>query len=112
MSNNLARNTTISEPGGTSTVTNLVTATGDWKDGLVASVQVKDSGGNLLREIDNTWIADATTNANPRLSSVLTTLSDTGQQSRIDFLQYDSNGCILDQKEYDFGLVLKREITV
>jgi RHS repeat-associated protein len=111
MSNNMVSQSTITDPGGTSTITNLYTASGDWKDGMVSSVQVTDSSGNRLREFDNTWTADASTNANPRLSSVLTTLSDTGQQSRVDFVSYDANGCVTDQKEYDFGLTLKREIS-
>jgi RHS repeat-associated protein len=110
MSNNMVSQSTIADPSGTSSVTNLYTAAGDWKDGLQSSIQIKDSNGKLLRQIDNTWTADATTNANSRLSSVLTTLSDTGQQSRVDFVSYDANGCVTDQKEYDFGLTLKREI--
>jgi YD repeat-containing protein len=109
ISNNLVSQSIIADPGGTSTITNLYTA-GDWKDGLVSSAQVKDSAGHLLREVDNTWISDSTGNTNPRLSSVLTNLSDTAQQSRVDFVSYDGNGCVTDQKEYDFGLVLKREI--
>lgn len=110
ISNNLVSQSTITDPSGTAAITNLYTASGDWKDGLVSSVQMKDSGGHLLREFDNTWTSDANTNANPRLSSLLTTLSDTGQQSRVDFLGYDAYGNVTDQKEYDFGLTLKREI--
>lgn len=109
MSNNMVSQTTITDPGGTATVATMFTASGDWKDGLVSIVQSRDGSGNVLRQITNNWTSDATTNANPRLSSVLTTLSDTGQQSRVDFVTYDVHGCITDQKEYDFGLVLKRE---
>lgn len=109
MSNNMLSQNTVTDPSGTATITNFYTSSGDWRDGLVSSVQVKDSSGKLLRESDNTWTADATSHANPRLSSILNTLSDSGQQSRVDFLGYDSYGNPTDQKEYDFGLTPFRE---
>ncbi len=109
ISNNLVSQTNIASPGGGVSTVNLYTTAGDWRDGLVSSTQSKDSGGHVLRETDNTWTADAGTNANPRISSLLNILSDTGQQSRTDF-GYDANGCVTDKKEYDYGLVLKREI--
>src|SRR5262249_10099218 len=110
MTNNLVSQSTITDPSGTQTITNLYTAANDWKDGLVSSVQVRDSTSHLLSQIDNTWTSDATTHANPRLSSIVTTLSDTGQQARLDFVTYDSYANVTDQKEYDFGLNLSREI--
>ena len=110
ISNNFVGQVNITDPSGAITSTNLFTASGDWRDGLVSSIQTTDSGNHDLRTMQPTWTADDITNANPRLSSMLTTLNDTGQQSRIDFLQYDNYGNILDQKEYDFGINLLREI--
>lgn len=109
ISNGVVGQSNITDPGGATTSTNLFTSATDWKLGLVSSVQIKDSANHVLREVDNTWGADTGTNANPRITSALSILSDTGQQSRTD-LTYDGNGNVTDEKDYDYGLTLKREV--
>lgn len=96
----------VTDPSGTKT-TVTVSASGDWKDGLPLSV-LSQSENTLLWQVDNAWTSDATTNFNPRFSSVTTTLKDTGQQSQTQFVSYDSNGNVTQQKEFDWGLVLRR----
>ncbi len=91
---------TVTSPGGTKTVTNLSA------EGHVSSVEIKDAANTVLRRADYTW----TTVGNPRITSITTTLSDTGQQSKVTF-GYTSYGNVSSVSEYDYGLVLKRITT-
>jgi RHS repeat-associated protein len=99
-SGNVVTAMSVTDPALTSTTTNLSPTTG-----LVTSVVIAN-GGTLFRTITDTW----STGANPVLTSVLTTLADSNQQSRTDFI-YDGFGNVTDMKEYDFGLVYKRHTT-
>ncbi len=95
---------TVTDPGGTKTVTTLNTS-GTYA-GLVSKVEIKDSANVVLRKMDNVWISDAG-GKNARLSTVTSTLSDTGQQSKVE-LTYTTFGNVSEVKEYDYGLVLTR----
>ena len=105
----LVTSSQVTDSAGTVTTTTL-SANSDWKDGLPLSV-VTQSGTTALKEVDNAWTADSTTNYNSRLSSFSTTLKDTGQQSQVLFLAYDPNGNATQVKEFDWGLVAKRYTT-
>ncbi|MBI2679290.1 MAG: RHS repeat protein, partial [Candidatus Koribacter versatilis] len=87
--------------------TSLKTKTNLDSNGLVTSV-VLSNGATTYRTITNTWTG--TPGSNPRVTAVVTTLNDTGQQSKVT-LAYDSYGNVNDVKEYDYGLVLTRQIT-
>jgi RHS repeat-associated protein len=83
------------------TVTNLDPATG-----LLSSVQREDSSGNVLHTTSYVWTTSGGANVP---SSVTATLNDTGQQSSVQYSNYDAFGNALDVKELDFGGALLRE---
>lgn len=66
----------------------------------------------------NQWTADSSTNKNARVCRAISTLHDTGQQSKVELLYSGettpcvaaatTNGNVIRQDEFDFGLVLKR----
>jgi RHS repeat-associated protein len=90
----------ITDPTGLKTKTNLDS------NGLVSSI-VTSNGTTTYRTLTNTWTG--TPGSNARITTVLTTLNDTSQQSKV-VLAYDSYGSVNDVKEYDFGLALTREV--
>lgn len=90
----------VTDPLGAVSVTNL-----DPSTGLISSVQMKDSSGNVLRTTAYGW----TTSGGANLpASVTTTLNDTGQQSSVQYSNYDNFGNPADVYEYDFGGALLR----
>ena len=82
------------------TVTNLDPATG-----LLSSVQTENSSGAVLRTITYAWTTSGGANVP---SSITTTLNDTGQQSSVQYSNYDTFGNAGDIYEYDFGGTLLR----
>jgi RHS repeat-associated protein len=74
---------------------------------LTSSVQVRDSSNTLKRQADYTWGTTGFPPVSTVLSNIVTTLSDTGQQSKVAY-GYDPWANITDVYEYDFGLTLKR----
>ncbi|MBI2678994.1 MAG: RHS repeat-associated core domain-containing protein [Candidatus Koribacter versatilis] len=94
-------------PSSTQTVTTLFT-TSDWKAGLTQSVQFHSSSGAPLRTATYAWVADATTNNNPRIGNVTTRLNDSNQLAQAIY-SYDSNGNVTELDEYDWGLNLARK---
>jgi RHS repeat-associated protein len=83
------------------TVTNLDPATG-----LLSSVQRKDSSGKILQTTSYIWTTSGGANVP---GSITSTLNDTGQQSSVQYSNYDAFGNTLDVKEFDFGGALLRE---
>lgn len=100
-SNGAVTSYSITDPTGLKAKTNLDS------NGLTSSVVISN-GTSTYRTTTNTW--SGAPGSNPRITSTLTTLNDTNQQTRID-LAYDSYGNVNDVKEYDYGLVLARHIT-
>jgi RHS repeat-associated protein len=92
----------LTDPNSTTTTTNLSATTG-----LVSSVPVKDSAGTLLRQADYAWTTTGSPPASTVLGSIVTTLADSGQQSKVAY-GYDPWANVTDLYEYDFGLTLKR----
>jgi RHS repeat-associated protein len=83
------------------TVTNLDPGTG-----LLSSLQRKDSSGKILQTTSYVWTTSGGANVP---GSITSTLNDTGQQSSIQYSNYDAFGNALDVKELDFGGALLRE---
>jgi RHS repeat-associated protein len=92
----------ITDPNGNSSITNL-----DPNTGQPTSVQLKDSSNNVLRASSYTWTTTGSAPVSTVLSSIVTTLSDSGQQSKIAY-GYDPWANVTDIYEYDFGLTLLR----
>src|SRR5438270_1496141 len=90
----------VTDPLGGITVTNLDSSTG-----LLSSVQMKDSSGNLLRTMAYTWTTAGGANVPDMVTS---TLNDTGQQSSAQYSNYDAFGNPGDIYEKDFGGALLR----
>jgi hypothetical protein len=69
----------VTDPFGTKTTTNLSTTTA--QIGLPSSIAVANSGGTIQRTTGMVWSTGGSSNPplNPLLSSVMSTLSDTGQ---------------------------------
>lgn len=99
----LVSSSTVTDPAGLKTVSTFTTS--GTAAGTVYQVAAQNSSSQNLRVITNTWGSSGT---NVRLTSSTTTLSDTSQQSKVEF-GYDSYGNVNNVKEYDFGLTLKRE---
>ncbi|MCI0354229.1 MAG: hypothetical protein L0099_04190, partial [Acidobacteria bacterium] len=95
---------TVTDPTGTKTVTNLFTS-GNFL-GLSSTVELRNASNTLLRTASYTWLADAN-NRNARLQRLTSTLSDSGQQSKAEYT-YDAYGNVTELQEFDFGLQLKR----
>jgi RHS repeat-associated protein len=91
---------TINDPAGSTTVTNL-----DPSTGLLSSVQMEDTSGKLLRTLAYSWTTSGSANVP---GTVTTTLNDTGQQSSVQYSNYDTYGNPGDVYENDFGNVLLR----
>jgi RHS repeat-associated protein len=92
----------VTDPSGTTTTTNLNTS--GWQAGLVSSVSISN-GTTAYQTLTDSWTQDNTSLSvplNPRLSSDLKTLNDTGQNSSTVF-QYDGNGNITSLTEIDNG---------
>jgi RHS repeat-associated protein len=121
--NGVMLSSSVTDPSGLLTTTSY-SRNGDWQDGLPSKVQFGPfvpifgptpsmlvSGPSSTRTL--TWVSDVTvdrpgigpagipTGANPRPSSVTTTLDD-NSQSQTTF-QYDLNGNITDKVETDIG---------
>jgi len=96
----------ITDPLGGISTTNL-----DPNTGLTSSTQISDNSGNLLRQADYKWAMIGAAPQSTVLSTVVTTLKDTGQQSKVAY-GYDPWGNVTDAYEYDFGLTLKRHTVV
>lgn len=82
------------------TVTNVDPVTG-----LTSSVQVQDNSGKVLRTMGYSWTTSGGANVP---SSLTTTLNDTGQQSSVQYSNYDAFGNAADINEFDFGGQLLR----
>jgi YD repeat-containing protein len=96
---------TVTDPGGSKTVAALNTS-GTYQE-MLSSMEIRDDGSNPLRHVDYVWTSD-TGGWNARPSSVTTTLSDSGQQSKVAYT-YTTYGNVSLTQEYDYGLVLKRQ---
>jgi hypothetical protein len=90
----------VTDPLGGISVTNLDSSTG-----LLSSVQMKDSAGNILRTVNYTWTISGVANVP---GTVTTTLNDTGQQASVQYSNYDAYGNPGDVYENDFGNILLR----
>src|SRR6185437_3070666 len=121
----------ITDPAHVTTMTTF-SSKGDWEDGLPVQEQVSTPGiqtqqfcvpiacpappptPTIWRTVNKVWTSDATTHNNARPASVTTTLDD-GSQSEVDYSSYDTNGNLIDLREYDFGQsahgALLREVT-
>ena len=90
--------TTVTDPNSTATTTTFVNDSGNWDDGLPSQQQI---GSTALKTTANTWGADSSS-LNPRLTQVLYTLNDTGQESEIqtDYTTYSNPS---ELREYDYG---------
>jgi YD repeat-containing protein len=91
----------VVDPVGSITVTNLDPATG-----LLSSLQREDSSGKILQTNSYVWTTSGGANVP---SSITSTLNDTGQQSSVQYSNYDTFGNAGDIKELDFGGTLLRE---
>jgi RHS repeat-associated protein len=99
----------VTDPSGTTTTTTVQTDTGDPSKILLVGAPlsvVVQSGNTLLRQTDYAWVEDANNN-NAQISSVTTTLGDSGQKSQVQYT-YDINGNITQQNDLGWGLKLKR----
>ena len=90
----------VTDPVGSTTTTTV-----DPASGLTSSIQLKDINNAVLRTSTYAWTSTALGSTAP--GTITTTLSDTGQQSAIQYA-YDGFDNISDVYEYDFGLQLKR----
>jgi RHS repeat-associated protein len=90
----------VMDPTGSITVTNLDSSTG-----FPSSMQMKDGSGNVLRTIAYVWTTSGTGTVP---SSITSTLNDTGQQSSVQYANYDNFGNPADVYENDFGGMLLR----
>jgi RHS repeat-associated protein len=91
----------VTDPLGNISVTNL-----DQVTGLLSSIQKKDSSGALLRTVGYVW----TTSGGVSVPGTVTsTLNDTGQQSSVQYSNYDAFGNAGDVKEIDYGGQVLRE---
>lgn len=88
----------VTDPYGTLTKTTL-------SGGLASTVTVTPSGGTVLRTSATTW----SSGSNPTVSNVVTTLNDSGEQSKTAYL-YDTYANITEVQEYDYGLAYRRRI--
>jgi RHS repeat-associated protein len=96
---------TVTDPA-TDTAAKSITVTSlDQSTGLPASVQVKNNAGTLLRTTAYSWTSSGGAMVP---SSITTTLNDTGQQSSIQYSNYDAYGDAGDIYENDFGGTLLR----
>jgi YD repeat-containing protein len=75
---------TVTDPFGTSSINTLNA------NGTLKSTQIQDGAAKILRKVDYTWIASATTT------------DDAGNQSSISYV-YDAYGNVTDFGENDFG---------
>src|SRR5260370_20319121 len=96
----------VPDPAGTITTTNLFTSGS--LTGLVSS-QTVGASTTTLRTITTGWAQDgsSTPAVNPRVSSVVTTLNDSGQQSQVIY-SYTASGNVSQVQEFDNGLLLVR----
>ncbi|HWX54355.1 MAG TPA: RHS repeat-associated core domain-containing protein [Verrucomicrobiae bacterium] len=92
----------VTDPTGNSATTNL-----DPNTGLTSSVQQTNSSNTALRNSSYTWTTTGFPPVSTVLGSIVTTLSDTGQQSKVAY-GYDPWANVTDVYEYDFGLTLLR----
>lgn len=88
----------VTDPYGTVNTTTL--GGGSGQDSKVTSAP---SGGGALRTITTAW----SSGNNPTVSSVTTTLNDSGEQSMTAYL-YDAYANVTETQEYDYGLVYRR----
>jgi len=107
-SNNRVATSTVTDPSTGNgpakiTITTLNT-TGNFI-GMPQNVQITD-GTTVFQTTAFTWVADATTFANPRQDTVTIT-NDAGQQSKAAYT-YTTNGNVATIAEYNFGLALAR----
>jgi RHS repeat-associated protein len=89
--------TTVTDPTSMATTTTFINS-GGWNDGLPSQRQI---GSTALRTAANTWGNDSSS-MNPRITQILTTLNDTGQESEIQ-TDYTSSGNPSEVREYDYG---------
>jgi RHS repeat-associated protein len=92
----------ITDPNSTTATTNV-----DATTGLISSVQITDQSNTALRTTAYTWTTIGAAPVSTVIDNIVTTLNDTGQQSKIAY-SYDPWGNVTDVNEYDLGLVLKR----
>jgi hypothetical protein len=100
----------LTDPVGNVSTTNLDTS-GQWQTGLPSSTTLADSHGTTLRTTAFTWTQDNVSLSyalNPRLTSALSTLNDSGQQSKVAYTYSANYGNVTQVAEYDYGLVLRR----
>ncbi|HTT23525.1 MAG TPA: RHS repeat-associated core domain-containing protein [Candidatus Sulfotelmatobacter sp.] len=90
--------TTATDPTSVPRTTTFL-QTGGWDDGLPSQLQI---GSPAVRTIANVWGNDGS-QINQRITSVTTTLNDTGQQSQVQ-TDYTTYGNVQEVREYDFGL--------
>jgi RHS repeat-associated protein len=90
----------VTDPIGNITVTNI-----DQSTALLSSLQMKSSSGAILQTSTYTW---ATSGGATVPSTIATTLNDTGQQSSVQYSNYDAFGNAGDVYDYDFGGQLLR----
>lgn len=89
--------TTVSDPASVATTTTFINS-GSWNDGLPNQTQI---GSTAVKTTANTW-GDDSNSLNPRITQVLTTLNDTGQESEVQ-TDYTTFGNPSEVREYDFG---------
>lgn len=97
----------VTDPLGTTTTTNLFTAS--WQTGLPSSVVIQN-GAATLKTSTLDWTQDNTALSyplNPQLIRVTTTLGDSQQKSKTE-VDHDSNGNIVEERKFDYGLTLIR----
>lgn len=97
----------VTDPLGTTTTTNLFTSS--WQTGLPSSVVIQN-GATTLKTSTLDWTQDDTTlsySLNPQLIRVTTTLGDSQQKSKTE-VDHDSNGNIVEERKFDYGLTLIR----
>jgi RHS repeat-associated protein len=92
----------VTDPNGVVSTTSL-----DAKTGLTSSVKVTDSSSNALNTKAYTWTTTGFPPVSTVLDNVMTTLGDSGQQSKTAY-SYDPWANITDVYEYDYGLTLSR----
>ena len=97
--------TTVTSPTSVPRTTTFIQS-GAWDEGLPSQTSI---GSPALRTSVTAWGNDGSL-ANPRVTSVTSTLNDTGQQSKGEY-DYTSYGNVSEAREYDYGLVLKRRST-
>lgn len=104
--NGVVSSFTVTDPANTKTITNLFPS-GDWRDGLTASVEKRTASNTLLESTAYTWTADSNQNHNPRIQSLVRTIYPSNKASRVDYA-YTTYGNVSQVSESDWYGVPKR----